>query len=125
MGSVPQASATLEGLRHHNYVTRGECTYVATAELEIEEIRLHVVSSGPSARLCEQAKALKTRLFNSHHHLMAFETALVSSECCMEADRVRILEECERFFVERQALVRLADIKEVRGNGSAIRRFCL
>src|ERR1700751_1922070 len=39
-GDVPQASATLEGLTHHSYVTRGECTYVATAELELEEIRM-------------------------------------------------------------------------------------
>jgi hypothetical protein len=124
-GDLSQASATLEGLRHHNYVTRGECTYVATAELEIEEIRFHVAASGASSRLFEQVGALRTRLFNSHHHLMAFEAALISAECCDEIDRAKILKDCERFFIERQALVRLADIKELQRNGSAIRRFGL
>jgi tetratricopeptide (TPR) repeat protein len=124
-GDLAQALATIEGLRRHNYVTRGECTYVAIAELEMEEIRLHAVAFGPSSRLFEQAKALRTRLFNSHHHLMSFETALISVECCDAVSRAQILNECERFFIERQALVRVADIKELEGNRSAIRRFGL
>jgi hypothetical protein len=56
---------------------------------------------------------------------MAFEAALISAECCDEIDRAKILKDCERFFIERQALVRLADIKELQRNGSAIRRFGL
>ena len=35
----------------------------------------------------------------------------LSAECCDEIDRAKILKDCERFFIERQALVRLADIR--------------
>jgi hypothetical protein len=124
-GNLDQAASTLEAIRHHDYVRRGECTYVATAEIEMEQIRLNFVTSGSSSELLERASILRQRLFNAHHHLMAYEAALIAAECCVGAEQTTILKDCKNFLRERQALMRLADTAEIEGNGSAIHRFGL
>jgi hypothetical protein len=123
-GDLKRAGQTLLKVRHHDFVRRGECTFVSAAELELEEIRLNFVMSGSSQDLFERAAAARRRLFNAHHYLMSYEAALLAAECRESDARTEILDECERFFDRTNALLRLLDVAEAR-HGSAIRRYGL
>lgn len=124
-GRLDEASETLAGVRSHDFVRRSQCTFYASAELELEEIRVDILKGEvPRTEIVERGEAASRRLENAHHAVMAREAMLLAAEGADGKYRKEILRGCEQYFEQTNTLLRLKDVKELQ-DGSALRKFGL
>jgi hypothetical protein len=124
-GDLSQASSTLDLVRRHEFVRKGECTFVAIAELELEEIRLEIARGAVDAGSLDRALFGKRRLEEAHHAMLSLEANLLAAECCTGELRHLLLAEATTSVATREAHLREADVRKILDRGSAVATFGL
>jgi len=94
MGDLDQAAAILEDVNQHQFVRRGECTFTAARELELEKLRLRV-ARGDKTGAIERLQDLRIEMECSHHNELAIEIRLILAELLPRPKAEEVLTQAE------------------------------
>lgn len=119
-GEFLKARELLEETNLHEFVLRGECSFTARIELEMERFRLCVATMTFSADDVRALELLMKETEARHHYNLYWDALIVLAEMTPEPLKSRLLIEAEAGLRRGGWLRRQTDIGIIREGGSAV-----
>jgi tetratricopeptide (TPR) repeat protein len=120
-GQFLDAQAYLEEAQRHEFVIRGECSFTARMELELEKYRLLIAQDATTPATARAIAALAGELEARHHWSLYSDALLLQAEMVEEPDRTQLLNRVNAQITSSQYLLRRTDIDIIRRGGSAVK----
>lgn len=120
-GNLDVAREKLAQLLNHPYVTRNECTFIASLELQLERFRLAIRSDTLEDESRAKLRRLVDECERSHHFILANEFRLLQAEVAGSGLREEMILEAKRFYQTTGHRLRLADCDMLDSGHSAVK----